>query len=57
MEKLVLLSILAITIVAPAVAAAERSPGLALRKVVVWTLIGIFAYLIAVLFIYPRLLR
>jgi hypothetical protein len=56
MEKLVLLSIVAVTIIVPAVAAAERSPRLALQKVLAWTLIGIFGYLVAVLFIYPRFL-
>jgi len=56
MAKLILLSIVAVTLIVPAVAAAERSPRLALQKVLAWTLIGIFVYLVAVLFIYPRLL-
>jgi len=55
MEKLVLLSIVAVTIVVPAVAATERNPRLALRKALLWTMLGIFAYLISVIFIYPRL--
>ncbi|HKC58504.1 MAG TPA: hypothetical protein VKB92_00285, partial [Myxococcales bacterium] len=56
MDKWVLFSIVAVTIIVPAVAATERSPRLALQKVLAWTLIGIFAYLVAVLFIYPRFL-
>ena len=56
MEKLVLLSIVAVMIVVPAVAAGERNPRLALRKAVLWTLIGILAYVASVVFIYPRLL-
>ncbi len=55
MEKLVLFSIVVVTIIAPAVAAAERNPRLALQKALAWTLIGILAYLVSVLFIYPRL--
>lgn len=56
MEKLVLLSIVALTVIVPAVAATERNPRVALQKVLAWTLIGIFAYLVSVMFIYPRLL-
>jgi hypothetical protein len=56
MEKLVLFSIIALTIIVPAVAATERNARLALQKVLAWTLIGIFAYLVAVMFVYPRLL-
>jgi hypothetical protein len=55
MEKLVLFSIVALTIVVPAVAAAERNPRLGLQKTVAWMLIGIFAYLVSVVFVYPRL--
>ena len=55
MEKLVLLSIVAVTIIAPAAAAAERNPRLALQKTLAWMLIGIFAYLVSVVFVYPRL--
>ena len=55
MEKLVLLSIVVVTILAPAVAATERSPRLALRKVVAWMLAGIVVYLGLVMFVYPRL--
>lgn len=56
MEKLVLLSIVAVMIVVPAGAAVERNPRLALRKAVLWTLIGIVGYVASVVFIYPRLL-
>jgi hypothetical protein len=55
MEKLVLFSIVAVTILAPAIAAKERSPRLALRKVVAWMLAGIVIYLGLVMFVYPRL--
>lgn len=55
MEKLVLFSIVALTVVVPAVAAAERRPRLALQKTLGWMLIGIFAYLVSVVFVYPRL--
>jgi hypothetical protein len=57
MGKLLLLSILALTIVAPTLAAWERKPRLALQKAVAWTLFGIFAYVVSVVFIYPRLLQ
>ncbi|HYS09561.1 MAG TPA: hypothetical protein VEP66_12490 [Myxococcales bacterium] len=56
MEKLILLSIVAVTIVVPAVAATEPNPRRALRKALAWTVIGIFGYLISVIFIYPRLI-
>jgi hypothetical protein len=55
MEKLVLFSIVAVTILAPAVAAKEHSPRLALQKAVVWMLAGIALYLGLVMFVYPRL--
>jgi hypothetical protein len=56
MEKLVLLSIVAVTIIVPAVAAAEPNPRRALRKALAWTVLGILAYVISVIFIYPRLI-
>jgi hypothetical protein len=56
MGKLLLLSILALTIVVPSLAARERSPRLALQKTVAWMLCGICAYVVSVMFIYPRLL-
>ena len=56
MQKVILMSILAITIVVPAIAARERNPRLALRRALTWILAGIFAYAMAVLFLYPRFL-
>jgi hypothetical protein len=56
MGKLLLLSILALTIVVPSLAARERSPRLALQKAVAWTLFGMCAYVVSLMFIYPRLL-
>jgi len=56
MQKIILFSIVAFTIAAPAVAAAERSPRIALQKTLAWTLIGILAYVASVLLVYPRLL-
>lgn len=54
MQKLVLVSILLVSILAPALAARERSPRLALQKALAWTLGGILLYVLAVLYIYPR---
>ena len=56
MEKLILLSIVAVTIIVPTVAVTEPNPRRALRKALVWTVLGILAYLISVIFIYPRLI-
>ena len=56
MDKLLLFSVVALTIIVPAVAATERKARLALQKVLAWTLIGIFVYLVAIMFVYPRLL-
>ena len=56
MQKLILVSIIAITIIVPAVAARDPDPRRALRKAVVWTLAGIVLYTLSVIFIYPRLL-
>ncbi len=56
MEKLILLSIVAVTIIVPAVAATEPNPRRALRKALVWTVLGICGYVISVIFIYPRLI-
>ena len=56
MQKIVLVSIIAISILVPAIAARDPNPRRALRKVVVGMLIGICAYVLAVLVIYPRLL-
>ncbi len=54
MDKLILNSILAVLIVAPAIAARQASPRLALQKALVWTAAGICAYAFLVLFVYPR---
>lgn len=54
MSKVVLISILVMTVVLPAVAARERSAALALRKTVAWMLAATVAYVLAVLFAYPR---
>ena len=54
MQKLILVSIIAITIVVPAVAAREHDPRKALRNAVIWTLMGIVLYALSVVFIYPR---
>ena len=56
MQKVVLVSILVISILVPAFAARDENPRRALRRVVVGMLIGICAYVVAVLLIYPRFL-
>ena len=55
MQKLILVSILFISVIAPILAARQRNPRIGLRQVLTWTLIGIFAYVLAVVFVYPRL--
>lgn len=54
MQKLVLISILVVTIVCPVLAAREANPRRALRNALVWTMTGIAVYVLAVLFLYPR---
>jgi hypothetical protein len=54
MQKLILVSILVMTIAIPAVAAREKDPRRALRKAVTWTLVGIVVYTLSVIFIYPQ---
>jgi hypothetical protein len=55
--KIILISILALTIIVPAVSARRlRSPHLALRRTVFWMLVGICVYAMVVVFIYPRFL-
>jgi hypothetical protein len=56
MTKLILLSIVAVTVAVPAIAAREPRPKRALRQAIGWTLIGIVAYALAVIFVYPRFL-
>ena len=55
MQKLLLLSIVALTIAAPAVAASGRSSKLGLQKTVAWMLVGIVVYVGLVAFVYGRL--
>lgn len=54
MQKLILTSILLITVVLPVIAARERNPRRALQKALFWTLAGIGFYGLAVVFLYPR---
>ena len=54
MQKLILVSILAFTVIFPAVAAREPNPRRALRKVLAWSAVGLLAYVLAVVFLYPR---
>jgi hypothetical protein len=57
MPKIILISILALTVIVPAVTARRlRSPRLALRRTVFWMLVGICVYAMVVVFIYPRFL-
>jgi len=55
MQRLILISIIALTIVTPAIAAREPNPWRAVRKLLAWTAVGLCAYELAVLFLYPRL--
>ena len=55
MQKLVLISILLMTVIVPALAARERNPRLALKKMLAWTLIGVAVYVVFLLLLYPRL--
>jgi hypothetical protein len=57
MPKIILISILAMTILVPTFTARrQHSPRLALRRTVFWMLVGICIYALFVLFIYPRFL-
>lgn len=56
MQKLILLSILATTIVVPAAAARHPRPRLGLRRTIAWMMAAIVAYAFAVLYLYPRTL-
>jgi hypothetical protein len=53
-QKLILMSILVLSIALPVRAAAEPRPGLALRKAVWWMVAAIVGYTFAVVFVYPR---
>jgi hypothetical protein len=54
MQKLILVSILALTVILPAVAACEPNPRRALSKLLAWSAVGLLAYVLAVVFFYPR---
>jgi hypothetical protein len=57
MPKIILVSILALTIIVPTINARRwRNPCVALRRTVGWMLVGICFYAMFVLFIYPRFL-
>ena len=55
MQKAILISIVAATIIIPMWAARDRSARRGLRKAMVWIAVFDVAYLLAVMFIYPRL--
>ena len=55
MQKLLLISVIAMSIAFPAIAARSPSARLGLRKTLVWCLVGIFAYVLALLVIFPHL--
>jgi len=54
--KLVLVSVLIATIAIPMRAARITRPKPAFRKLVLWTLVFNFTYLILLLYVYPRVL-
>jgi hypothetical protein len=57
MPKIILVSILALTIIVPTInARRRRNPRIALQGTVFWMLVGICFYALFVLFIYPRFL-
>jgi hypothetical protein len=55
MQKAILISIVAATIILPMWAARERSARRGLRKAIAWIAVFNVAYLLAVIFVYPRL--
>jgi hypothetical protein len=55
MQKAILISIVAATIIIPMWAARDRSPRRGLRKAIAYIAVFNIAYLLAVMFIYPRL--
>lgn len=56
MQKVILMSIVALSIVLPTVVAREADARRAVRKLVIGTIIGICIYLAAVILAYPRFL-
>ncbi len=57
MQKVILNSILAVLIIVPALAARERHPDRALRNAIVWTVGGIFTYVLLLVFGLPRFVQ
>lgn len=56
MAKLILMSVLFATIAIPMRAASIRKPKRAFRKMLLWSLVFNFSYMILLLYIYPRVL-
>ena len=58
MQKAILTSILALTVIIPTIAVrrVRGNPRLALKKAIFWMLLGICFYALSVIFIYPRFL-
>ena len=57
MAKLILISILIATIAIPMRAAAIQKPKRAFRKLLLWSLVFNFTYMILLLYVYPRVLQ
>lgn len=55
MQKLLLVSILVVTIAVPAAAARAATPALGLRRVVWWMLAAMAGYALAIMFVFPHL--
>ena len=58
MDKAILTSIIALTVIIPTIAARRMrgNPRLALKKAMFWMLLGICLYAFSVIFLYPRFL-
>jgi hypothetical protein len=54
MQKIVLMSVLVLSLVAPTIASRNPNPRLGLRKTLLWCFTGIFIYVLALLFVYPH---
>lgn len=54
MQKAILISILLMTVALPAIAARGRDPLLGIRRVVGWMAAAVLAYVLALIFVYPR---
>ena len=57
LQKLILISMAVMTVVVPIVAAGAPNPHLALRRTVWWTVAAVCGYVLAVVVIYPRVLK